>query len=108
MKITNYTFSATENKEVKFVFISDLHGCDNNKILNEIDKINPDAVLVGGDIVHNDENYKDGIDFLRLCSEKYPTFCAIGNHEMKLSFDIKLSFLLFIIILLNFLPYGHF
>lgn len=89
MKITNYTLSATTNKDVKFVFISDLHGYDNNKILNEINKINPDAVLASGDMVHDDKNYKDGIEFLRLCSEKYPTFCSLGNHEMKLSVDIR-------------------
>ena len=89
MKITDYTLSATTNKDVKFVFISDLHGYDNNKILNEIDKINPDAVLASGDMVHDDKNYKDGIEFLRLCSEKYPTFCSLGNHEMKLSVDIR-------------------
>jgi predicted MPP superfamily phosphohydrolase len=89
MKITNYTLSAATNKDAKFVFISDLHGYDNDKILNEINKINPDTVLVGGDMVHDDKNYKDGIEFLRLCSEKYPTFCSLGNHEMKLSVDIR-------------------
>ena len=89
MKITNYSLSAATNKDMKYVFISDLHGYDNNKILNEIDKINPDAVLASGDMVHDDKNYKDGIEFLRLCSGKYPTFCSLGNHEMKLNFDIK-------------------
>lgn len=89
MKISIYNFYADVNESVCFVFISDIHGYDNKKIINKIYEINPHAVLIGGDIVHNDENYKDGIDFLRLCSEKYPTFCAIGNHEMKLSFDIK-------------------
>ena len=89
MKISSYNLFANTDKNITFVFVSDLHGYDNYKILDKIDKIAPNAVLVGGDMVHDDKNYKDGIEFLRLCSVKYPTFCALGNHEMKLSVDIR-------------------
>ena len=89
MKISSYNLFVNTDKNITFVFVSDLHGYDNYKILDKIDKIAPQAVLVGGDMVHDDKNYKDGIDFLRLCSVKYPTFCALGNHEMKLSVDIR-------------------
>ena len=89
MKISSYDLFVGIEKDARLVFVSDLHGYNNKKILNEIDLISPDCVLVGGDMVHNDKNYKNGIEFLRLCSEKYPTYCVIGNHEMKLSLDIE-------------------
>ena len=89
MKISSYDLTVNTGNSNRFVFVSDLHGYNNGKILFEIDNISPDCVLVGGDMVHNDKNYKDGIEFLRLCAEKYPTYCVIGNHEMKLSCDVE-------------------
>ena len=89
MKISTYNICKDGISDCTLVFISDLHGYDNTKILNAIDKISPNAVLIGGDIVHDNKNYKTGIEFLHLCAKKYPTFCSIGNHEMKLDFDIN-------------------
>jgi len=89
MKISTYNIVAEVDGGKRFVFISDLHGYNNNKILNEIDKLEPQCVLIGGDMVHNDKNFRHGIDFLRLCAGKYPTFCSLGNHEMKVGKDIK-------------------
>ena len=47
-----------------------------------------DAVLIGGDFVHNNSNYEKGIDLLKQCSERYSTFVEIGNHETKSKLDI--------------------
>lgn len=88
MKITQYEIKAKIPRDLKFVFVSDLHGYENEPIFNEISKQDPDGVLIPGDVIHDDKNYKRGIEFLRLCGKSYPTFMSLGNHETKFSGDI--------------------
>lgn len=88
MKITEYTIHADIEKELTFAFLSDLHDCENDILLEALERCYPNAVLVGGDFVHSTELYKRGIDFLTLCARKYPTFCSLGNHERKCDRDI--------------------
>lgn len=88
LEITRYTFNADVKQTLTFAFVSDLHDSDNEPILKELVNIAPNAVLVGGDFVHDTELYEKGIDFLKLCAEKFPTFCSLGNHEMKCDRDI--------------------
>lgn len=76
-------------KDLRLAFLSDLHDCDNSALMGALEKISPDAVLVGGDFVHSTEKYRRGIEFLRLSSEKYPTFCSVGNHERKTDIDVS-------------------
>ncbi len=88
MKITEYEIIASAPTDLKFVFVSDLHGYDNAPILEEIKRQAPDGVLIPGDVIHGDDNYKRGIEFLSLCGKIYPTFMSLGNHETKFSGDI--------------------
>ena len=64
--------------------MSDLHEADWRPVLAGIDAASPDAVLAGGDFVHNAEHYRRGIAFIRAAAAKYPTFCSLGNHELRL------------------------
>jgi len=89
IKTTEYNVSARVSKKLTFVFVSDLHGCDNTPILNAIKNVNPDAVLVGGDFVHSTAVYKAGIEFLKMSSNLIPTFCSLGNHERNFEGDIR-------------------
>ena len=86
----------------KFIFISDLHGKiygkENSSLIHFIDKVNPDCILIGGDMVVGGENnrYNEGysptssesvcvaIDLLSKLSKKYTVIHALGNHEEKL------------------------
>ena len=88
LTVTEYNIDAKLNENIKFVFTSDLHDCDNGPIIAEIKNISPDAVLVGGDFIHDNNIYKRGFEFLHESSSLFPTFCSIGNHERKFSGDI--------------------
>ena len=101
MKITNkyYDFSKIGKK---IVHISDIHYYDKkdinllNRVLNNIEIINPDFVCITGDItdisnVHDEEYF---VDWLKKISNKYKTIIILGNHEYyikksKREFDLN-------------------
>lgn len=89
MTHTKYTINADIPKALDFVFVSDLHNCDNTPVLTAVDKYNPDALLIGGDLIHNNKVYKKGFEFIEKTASKYPTFCSLGNHEKRFRQDIK-------------------
>ncbi len=76
-------------KKLSFVFVSDLHnkkyGTQNEKLIAEIKRLDPDIVLIGGDLINGIPGAKldCGLDFIRSLSE-YPIFYANGNHEHRL------------------------
>lgn len=82
-EITKYTFYADIPEDVKFIFVSDLHECKVEPILDAIKLANPHAVLVGGDFVHDTSKCKNGLEFLSRSCEICPTFVSLGNHEHK-------------------------
>ncbi len=88
MKVTDYRIYGDVSREYNFVFISDLHGCANAPILKIIDDISPEAILVGGDFIHDINNYQSGLDFLRNESKKRPVYCSLGNHEFCFDEDM--------------------
>ncbi|MBQ9745879.1 MAG: metallophosphoesterase [Clostridia bacterium] len=88
MVITEYKIKADIEKAMTFAFLSDLHDRPNGPLIKAICKSRADAVLVGGDFIHNDELYERGFEFLRLSAKILPTFCCIGNHERKYKGDL--------------------
>lgn len=88
IKITNIKISAKISTRVRLAFVSDLHDCPNEPILNCLSKIAPHAVLVGGDFIHNNEIYKNGVSFLKSATKLCPVFCAVGNHEKRYKGDL--------------------
>lgn len=88
IKITSFEIQAPTQKNVCFAFVSDLHDCPNGPILNTLSKIKADALLVGGDFIHNNEIYERGIEFLKEASKLFTVFCAIGNHEKRFKGDL--------------------
>jgi predicted MPP superfamily phosphohydrolase len=94
IKITTYDIEAPGlTKDKKIVFLSDYHEAKqlNDKIVMAIDKVSPDLVLVGGDML-NGSNPGEMIStagvLLNRIAEKYPVYYAFGNHEKKLELDI--------------------
>lgn len=81
MKIATYHFNAGLKKPLRLAFLSDLHDTKNEPILEAIEREKPTAILIGGDLIHNDKRYQRGLDLLKACADRYPTFCAVGNHE---------------------------
>ena len=100
LKVYKYIISSPRLKsEHKFVFISDLHekefGKDNEELIKKIDELNPDFILIGGDLirshkVHGNRKYKDrdsvqvSIKFLEKLGKKYKIYFSYGNHEQRL------------------------
>lgn len=77
--------SSKINEEIKLCLVTDLHSCyygkNQTKLLNEIEKYQPDAVLLGGDIfddVLDDANARISVEAL---AEKYKMYYVSGNHE---------------------------
>ena len=88
-EITKYTFYADIPEDVKFIFVSDLHECKVEPILDIIKSTEPHAVLVGGDFVHDRLNYKSGFEFIKCSCNICPTFVSLGNHELEYGEDIR-------------------
>lgn len=90
-KIKNYVISDDyfEDDNIRLLFISDLHDCrygkNNEKLLNEIDRQHPDAVLIGGDVFNGIKNSKNinAKHFIKELSLKYKIIYALGNHEFR-------------------------
>ena len=83
-----FNIKADVEENITFAFVSDLHDRTNEPMLKIFEDNCIDAVLVGGDFVHNGKKYERGLEFLKLSSERYPTFVEIGNHETKSGLDM--------------------
>lgn len=88
-----YTITSDKlgDREYQFVFLSDLHnhefGSGNQALLNAIDRISPDAVLIGGDMVVA-KGLGDISAALRLTERlamRYPVYYGDGNHEQRMN-----------------------
>ena len=87
------------NKNAKFVVITDLHGRefgkDNKRLVKEIRKLQPDFVLMGGDIMtakdRGDHIINASIDvacrLIKDISEFSPVYFALGNHESRIQWS---------------------
>ena len=77
-------------KECRFVLISDLHnkvyGKKNDKLINAIENINPDFILIAGDLVtsREKEDMTPAIELVNTLSKHYHIYYGMGNHETKI------------------------
>jgi len=78
------------SKACRFVLISDLHnkvyGDKNDKIIASVQKINPDFIVLAGDLVTSQvkEDMTPGIELVNVLSREYKVYYALGNHESKM------------------------
>ena len=72
------------------VFLTDLHdkefGKNNERLIRAIEEEQPDAVLVGGDMIvaKTKGDTSTVLKLLSALAEKYPVYCGNGNHEGRL------------------------
>lgn len=66
---------------IKLAFISDLHEQKAEAVMKIIKQIDPEIILLGGDILHDPKCYENGINFLKATASLCPTLCCLGNHE---------------------------
>ncbi len=86
LKIVTYTIKSSKiTGEIKLALVTDLHSCyygkNQSKLLNEIEKYQPDAVLLGGDIFDDVLEDSNACIFVDGLTEKYKTYYVSGNHE---------------------------
>lgn len=95
LKVKRYNIKTNkipdEFNDFKIVQISDVHskmfGENNSILINEIKKINPDIVVMTGDII--DDSTENVVEYVRNFEpifKLYPTYYSIGNHERKLGY----------------------
>ncbi len=73
----------------KIVHLSDLHsktfGKNNKKLLKKINKINPNIIVMTGDMVNTtDENFNVFINLSNALAHNYDVYYIVGNHEQNL------------------------
>lgn len=85
LKTVVYTVESEKiNHPIRICLVTDLHGCtygENQEILmKEINQMNPDVILLGGDIFDDLYPWEHSETFLRQITH-YPTYYVTGNHE---------------------------
>ncbi len=91
LTMTEFRIPAALEREIHFAFVSDLHCFDHAPIIDLLQDMKPDAVLIGGDFVQDEEQYEDGFMFLERSARMFPTFCSIGNHDLYFPGDLRSS-----------------
>lgn len=82
--------SSKLKKAYRFVMLSDLHnkqfGHNNEKLYQAICNINPDGILIAGDMItaKTGQDMKSTIGFIKRLAEKYPIYYGQGNHEYRM------------------------
>lgn len=77
-------------KEFRAVVLADLHdkqfGRDNERLLTAIDELQPDAILIAGDIITANKRKKNkhAIALVKALAARYPIYYGSGNHEHRL------------------------
>ena len=95
-KINNYRISSNKLKRsLRFVMFSDLHECthgkENEAIFAAIRRINPEFIVIAGDMVDAERqgNCEEVMETLRKLSGEFPVYFGVGNHERFLLNDNK-------------------
>lgn len=84
------------NRDVKIVFLSDLHNCvygkENEDLLSSVRRENPDLILIGGDMLVGKTGvpHDAALDFVRQLPVICPVIYANGNHEQRRKSDPEL------------------
>lgn len=86
--VTNYSFFGDIRNAIKIAFVSDLHEYKAEPVIEIIKQNSPEIILLGGDIVHNTQQYERGIELFAATATLCPTYCCLGNHEQVFKDDI--------------------
>lgn len=84
-------FSDRLTRDWIFVFLSDLHenefGPENEQLIAAIDRIKPDGILIGGDLIVTKKRQartRVSETLLAALASRYPIYCGNGNHESRM------------------------
>ncbi len=77
----------------RLVFLSDLHdkefGPENVRLIKAIDRAEPDAVLIGGDMMvsKGTPGISIAVSLVEKLAKKYPVYYGNGNHENRMVWE---------------------
>lgn len=78
-------------KNAKILLLSDLHnksyGKKNEKLLAEIERINPDMIVVAGDMMTSNEEktcLEVPLLLMKQLAKRYRVYYGVGNHEYRM------------------------
>lgn len=97
LDIDRYEYLANIKNTIRICQISDLHskkfGNNNQKLINEIEKINPNILVYTGDMIHSKkDDFNISLSLMKALS-KYKSFYVTGNHEERMPKSIKDDYL---------------
>ncbi|MDO4300373.1 MAG: metallophosphoesterase [Clostridia bacterium] len=86
LKTRTYTLKTSKVTEnVRLLIITDLHstqyGENQSELIEAIDKVNPDVLLLGGDIYDDVRSNDNSRILIKDIVGKYPCYYVSGNHE---------------------------
>ena len=86
-----------EFKGYRILQLSDLHskqiGKENEKLIAKIEEINPDIIVMTGDMMDiRDKNYDVLFALCEKLTSKYPVYYIFGNHEQSIDTNKVSSF----------------
>lgn len=91
IKITNISIiNAQITQPIKIAWLTDLQVGNHkrnewlNKVVLKLEKINPDLILLGGDLIDNEGTLNDETKYLeplKKLADRYPMYYVLGNHE---------------------------
>lgn len=81
--VRTYTVKSDKvDAPVRLVVVADYHGCDyGGGLIPAIDELQPDAILLPGDIFDDGMPWGPSEELVRGLAEKYPCYYVTGNHE---------------------------
>lgn len=89
--VVQHTFCDRRIKKAfRAVVMADLHnkqyGKENERLISAIENLNPDGILIAGDIITADPGKKNkpAIELMCKLAERYPIYYGNGNHEHRL------------------------
>lgn len=74
----------------RILHLSDLHskefGKDSIRLINKINEVNPDIILITGDMVNaSDKDFSTFLNLAQSIASRYECYYIVGNHELDLS-----------------------
>ena len=86
LMVRNYSIEVEKiETPIRFALVTDLHSCyygeNQSDLIDAIDAVNPDVILLGGDIFDDMKEDTNTELFLTGIADKYPCYYVTGNHE---------------------------
>lgn len=89
LTVSHYTVTSKKiSHPIHMILISDLHnhvfGNNNDKLVEKIQKENPDIIIMDGDMINSDSNNDNvAVRLVKSLDNVAPVYYAMGNHELE-------------------------